>query len=113
MKYFRLTSSSINFSTLFERPEDFDSDKEDAVKMYMKNKNEECQADLLVYQRKLIQRCIAFKHFHLQQTDGILEDFDVKIQQKWARQLSVSHGDAQAQEICHLTIQEFRPNPQR
>ena len=108
MKYFRLTSSSINYSTVFDLPEDFDSDKEAAVKMYMKSKNEECQADLLVYQRSLIQRCIADKDFHLQQTDGILEEYDDKIQQKWARQLSASHRDAQAQEICRLAIQEFR-----
>lgn len=108
MKYFRITTSSINYSTLFDPVKDYDLDKEDAVKNYMKIRNEECQADLLAYQRALIQRCIADKDYHLQQTDAILEAYDVKIQQKWASELSVTHGEVQVREICLHTIQEFR-----
>ena len=87
LKLFKIRSPSIDYSSIFSLPSDFNVTRIDPVKAHIKARNDELKEDLLNYQRQLIRRCITDKEYHLGHLNTALDSYDIDVSNKWRRQL--------------------------
>lgn len=99
-----VSSSQLNYDSIFSLPNDIDATVDAPVQTRVKALKDQADADLRSYQAQHVQRCIDDKRYHIRLLDNALATFNTEIVKKWTRQLTNTHGDdtgVMVQRIAH------------